>query len=114
MPHVDDKEMFAKPVRLERVYPDNLQSHFVSNVVVQHQPDAFILSFFEVWPPPIIGESNEEKQRAIDSIESIEARCVARLVVTPSKMKEFLAVMNENLANYQRLMQVLSTESKED
>jgi len=70
----------------------------------------FILSFFEVWPPAILGETDEEKQEMLDSLESVEAKCVARLVVTPSRMREFIAVMNENLSNYERLIKALSSE----
>lgn len=101
-----DEEIVAKKIRIERIYPANLQSHFVSNIVVQHQPDAFILSFFEIWPPPILGESEEEKQRELEALENVEARCVARLVVTPRKMREFLETMSENLRNYERMMQI--------
>jgi hypothetical protein len=100
------EEIVAKKIRIERIYPADLQSHFVSNIVVQHQPDMFILSFFEIWPPPILGESEEEKQRELDALDHVEAKCVARLAVTPSKMKEFLETMSENLRNYERMMQI--------
>lgn len=110
MPASDKKVTFGKQVQLQRTYPENLQSHFVVNMVVQHQPDMFILSFFEVWPPAILGETDEEKQEMLDSLESVEAKCVARLVVTPSRMREFVAVMNENLSNYERLIKALSSE----
>jgi hypothetical protein len=105
---MSNEEIVAKKIRIERVYPEGLQSHFVSNVVVQHQPDAFILSFFEVWPPAILGESDEEKKQAIDAIDHVEAKCVARLVLTPSKMREFLETMSENLQNYEHMMQLQS------
>ena len=103
---MSDEEIVAKNIRIERTYPADLQSHFVSDIVVQHQPDTFILSFFEIWPPPILGESEEEKQRKLDALDHVEAKCVARLVVTPSKMREFLETMSENLRNYERMMQI--------
>jgi hypothetical protein len=56
-------KLVGKNVRIERRYPDDLQSYFVGNVVAQHQPDSFILSFFEIWPPAIVGETDEEKQK---------------------------------------------------
>lgn len=101
-----------KKIRLERTYPEVLQSHFVSNIVVQHRPEYFILSFFEVWPPPILGD-NEEKQEILESLEMIEAKCVARLVVPPSAMREFVEVMTENLENYEQMMTVLDTLEEE-
>lgn len=106
MPNED--RLVGKKVWLDRIYPDDLQSHFVSNIVVQHQHDAFILSFFEVWPPAVLGESEEEKREVLESLDSVEARCVARLVVTPSRMREFVTVVTENIENYERMMKLES------
>ena len=92
-----------KEVKLERVFPDDLESHFVTNVVIQHQEECFILSFFETWPPPVLGDTPEEIRASIDSIQKVEAKCVARLVVPPSKMRDFLSVMNENYQKYEAL-----------
>jgi hypothetical protein len=72
---------------------------------VQHEPDIFILSFFEVWPPVILGADEEEKQKELDKINRVESKCVARLVVTPQKMAEFVKVMSENLKNYEITIQ---------
>lgn len=94
--------MTGKHVPITRTYPTDLQTHFVVSIVVQHQADHFILSFFEIWPPPILGETEEEKAQQLEAVSSIEAKCVARLVVTPDKMGEFLDVMNENYTNWQR------------
>ncbi len=113
MPNGTEAEMVERKLRIDRIYPDNLQSHFVTNVVIQHQPDFFVLSFFEVWPPAILGETEEEKQKALDSLESVAARCVARLIFPPDKMGEFVAAINENFANFLRLRKAVS-EQKED
>jgi len=103
-----------KKIRIERIYPDNLQSYFVSNIVIQHQPDHFILSFFEVWPPAILGESDDEKQQALNSVDYVEAKCVARFVLTPARMKEFAQLMSENLINYDHMMHILADRTKEE
>lgn len=97
-------ETIGKKIKIERTYPEELKSYFVSNVVVQHQLDNFILSFFEVWPPAILGETEEEKIKELNSIEKVEAKCVARLVLTPSTMKEFLDTMTGNWKNYEELL----------
>ncbi len=101
---VSDKAKEAAPskeVKVRRVYPENLSSHLVANLVVQHQPDIFILSFFEVWPPPILGRTQEEVQKEIDAIDHIDINCVARLAVTPARMREFVAIMAENLRKFE-------------
>jgi hypothetical protein len=97
----NEEEQADKAVPLKRKYPEDLESNFVSNIVVQHQPDHFILSFFEVWPPPILGDTEEERQRAMESIEEVEAKCVARWVVTPGRMREFIEIMSQNWEKFQ-------------
>lgn len=91
------KEPLSKEVKLRRIYPDNLSSHFVTNLVVQHEPEYFVLSFFEVWSPPIVGKTPEAIQEELDAIDKVDAKCVARLVVPPARMKEFVALLSENL-----------------
>lgn len=108
----ENQEEFTKKIKIERVYPDDLKSYFVSNVVVQHQLDNFILSFFEVWPPAVLGETDEEKERAIDAIDHVEAKCVARLVLTPSTMKQFLDTIAGNWKSYEQLIQMESGDKK--
>jgi len=92
----------AKKVRIVHKYPEDLKSNFVSNIIIQHESDHFILAFFEIWPPVILGETDEEKRIAIESLEQIEAKCVARLVVSPTKMREFARAIQENLAIYEK------------
>ena len=98
----DKNKLIGKDVKVDWVYPENLQSHFVSNLIVQHQPDFFICSFFETWPPAILGETNEEIRQQFEHIDHITAKCVARLVLTPSKMKDFVKVISTNLKNYEK------------
>lgn len=104
------QEPVGKNLRIERTFPEGLQTHFVSNIVVQHDPDIFIISFFELWPPVVLGESDEEKRKALMALDHVDAKCVARLVVTPGKMKEFIAAMEENFKGYEQLLQALGKE----
>jgi len=102
----------VKQVPLKRTYPADLRTHFVANVVIQHQPDHFILSFFEVLPPPILGATELEKQAVFEQIDSVEARCVARIVVTPNRMKAIIRALSENYADYERLVAGMATEGE--
>lgn len=108
-----EESAIAKEIRLERVFPDDLQSYFVSNIVVQHRTEHFVLSFFEVWPPPLLGKE-EDRQKALEELDSIEARCVARLVVTPNTMREFVEVMSDNLEQFEEMTQVLEALDDEE
>ena len=99
------EKIVSKQIPLERKYPPDLQSHFVSNMVVQFQPDHFILSFFEVWPPAIVAETEVERQQALDSVDHIDANCVARLVLTPSRMKEFIQVLTDHYIKFELIQE---------
>lgn len=96
----DKSAFFQKKIELRHLYPDDLTSYFITNVIVQHQADHFILSFFESFSPPIIGETEEEKVAQFKKIKSIDAKCVSRLIVTPEKMRDLVTVFTENLKNY--------------
>ncbi len=96
-----EKQILEKEILLKRIFPENLQSYFVSNVVVQHQEENFTISFFEAWSPPILG-TEDEKKKQIDSIKYVEAKCVVRVVVTPNKMKEFIDVLNNSYNTYKK------------
>lgn len=37
----------------------------------------------------------------MESIEEVEAKCVARLVVTPGRMREFIEIMSQNWEKFQ-------------
>jgi hypothetical protein len=89
-----------KKLKIQHIFPDDLDSKFVSNIIVQHQPDHFVVSFFEVFPPPILGDSEEDKRRQFRGIDHVNAKCVSRIVVTPDKMGEIITVLSDNYNNY--------------
>jgi hypothetical protein len=100
-----DKMPHIKSVKLNHIFPEDLKSNFVSNMIIQFRPDHFVLSFFEIWPPPVVGETKEEKDSIINKIEHIDAKCVSRLVITPEKMHDFIRAMSENLREYEKMME---------
>lgn len=99
---MEDKDVSVKSVKINRVYPSDLHSHFINNVLIQHQQDHFVVSFFEVWAPAILGISENERIKELEAINMVDAKCVARLVFTPSKMKEFLKALEENVSNFDK------------
>jgi hypothetical protein len=109
---MSQEDFWSKQLKLEWSYPPDLESHFVLNLVIQNQPEYFILSFFEAWAPPIIAETEEERRQQVEDLSTLEAKCVARLVVTPSKMQEFVQLMTQNLVDWQNMRASLG-ESRE-
>ena len=108
-----DHHLISKTFRVEYVYPETLHTHFVSSLVVQHQPEHFILSFFELWPPAILGETDDDTLAALNAVDRVDATCVARLVVTPAMMREFIQVMSDNVERYDAMITAVGHAERE-
>ena len=100
MPEKEDS--YSKKLYIERIFPEDLKSYFVTHLVVQHQDDAFIISYFELWPPAILADSDEDRKKALDVIKQVTANCVARLIVPSNKMKDFISAMQKNYEIYEK------------
>ena len=92
-------EPTVKPVPVQWHVPDELVSQVATNFVVQHTNQEFILTFFKLFPPIILG-SPEEKKSQIEGMTQAKAQCVAQIVITPQRMNELIAVLQENLKVY--------------
>ncbi len=91
----------VRQVSVKHVYPDDLTTSYASQIVVQHDPEVFVVSFFEAFPPLVLG-SSEEIKSGLANIKHVEAKCVARIVLTPTKMKEFVQIAQNNLQRYMK------------
>ena len=94
--HVDGEQGLLVP--LEYVIPDSLVSRYATNMVVQHSEHEFVLSFFEIQSPVLLGSPEEARSR-LDEMGSVRARCVARIIVAPERMPGFIQALQ---ANYDR------------
>lgn len=87
-------------VKLDFNFPDDLKSYFSDNFTVQHQKDHFILSFFEVLHPIIVG-TEEDQISQINDMKKVDAKCVARILITPGKLKDIIKALNENYSKFE-------------
>jgi hypothetical protein len=108
---VKTSELTTKKIKLNFIFPENLETKFVNHVVVQHQKDFFTLAFFETVLPLVIGASEEERKAEFDKIDSIDAKCLARLIITPEKMNELVTALQENKDNR---LKMVESEKKQD
>jgi hypothetical protein len=83
-------------LRIEWEVPPGMPAAYANNLVVQHAPTEFVLSFFQIIVPIIVGEPEEVAQR-LQAIGTVRPECVARVVVPKEKMKEFVTLMQKNL-----------------
>jgi len=70
-----------------------------NNVLIQHTDHEFVITFFEVLPP-VVTPDPARQARELARIKSVQARAVARIVMSPGRAKEFMAALQDNLANY--------------
>ncbi|MCC6458041.1 MAG: DUF3467 domain-containing protein [Caldilineaceae bacterium] len=99
----------AKDIPIEWDFPEDLQTLYANNFLVQHSESEFIVSFFEVFPPLLLGEP-EEIQKQVEQLSSIRSRCVARIVIPTQKMESFIGAL---VQNHTRFMSKYSPEENE-
>jgi len=81
--------------------PDSIVSKYANNVVIQHTETDFIISFFEVRPPLLLGNS-EEVQERIAEMDSVQAECIARIIMHESQARGLLGALERNLELHSR------------
>lgn len=86
-------------VPIEWHFREETAAHYVTHMVVQHTEHEFHISFFEARPPLLLG-TPEEQREAAERIGSVRAECVARIIVAPGRMQEFIDVVQDNLNKY--------------
>lgn len=61
----------------------------------------FIVSFYEAQPPLLLG-SAEENRATLERMGEVRATCVARIVIAAGRMAEFVRVLQDTLATYEK------------
>lgn len=87
-------------IPIEWCVPPDLQTFFSNNFVIQNIGENFIISFFEIFPPILLGEP-QAVQLQMAMIDKISAKCLARIVVSKTGFAEFVQLMNEQFQKLQ-------------
>jgi hypothetical protein len=86
-------------IPLEHLIPEDLELKFVNNITVQQTDHEFLVGFYQVRPPLILGTLEERRAKA-EQIGPVRAKCVAYIAMPPGRLKEFIAVLQDNLDKY--------------
>jgi uncharacterized protein DUF3467 len=86
-------------VRIHWYIPDDLVSRYATNFIVQHGEHEFILSFFDIQLPILLGPSTEVKTQ-IEQLRSVRANCVGQIIIAAERMPELIRILQENLQTY--------------
>lgn len=84
---------------LEWVVPDDVESKFATNILVNHTNHEFKIYFFEAEQPLLSG-SEEERKEQLENISGIEAKCVAKIAVPASRFPSMVNALQENLDKF--------------
>lgn len=79
--------------------PEGLISRYANNIIVQHTPQEFIVSFFETQPPLMLGNS-EETAKQLKTMKSVRSLCVSRIIISPDRIGDFINALQTNYQNY--------------
>lgn len=94
-----EKKIEQIQIPIEWHIPEDLKSHYVTNLVVQHTDQEFIISFFEIEQPIVLGSPEEVKSK-FKEIGKLRANCIARIIVTPKRMQDFINAMQTNFDRF--------------
>lgn len=89
----EEEEPGALAVPIEWQIPDDMIPRYATNFVVQSTGHEFVISFFEVRPPFLLGAPEDRKAR-LEELGSVPARCVAQIVLSPTRMAELIRLLN--------------------
>ena len=94
-PAADKEEDLNAPIPLHFNIPPGISARYAHHMIVQRAENEVTLSFFEVMAPPLIGIPPEE-QVAILRRDGVRADCVARVVISRTRLNDFLKALEES------------------
>jgi len=71
---------------------------YATNIAIQRTDYEYILSFFEVLPPLIIG-TPKEVEIQLGTLRHAPTRCVARIVIARGRVKEIADLLQRAVAD---------------
>lgn len=92
-----DVEGFLIPIDLSG--SAEMPALHVNQVLIQHTEHEFLVTFYEMLPPPITPDPTRQAEE-LAKIKAVAARPVAKLVMSPGRARELAAALFENIAAY--------------
>lgn len=86
----------GKWVRIHIEGAEEIPMSYVNHIFVTHTTDEFFMTFSQIHPPYLLEPTKEE----VEQLTPIPAKVVARIALTPSKMKELINTLSENYQGF--------------
>lgn len=82
---------------------DEVPILYANQFLIQFQPEAgFVIGIGQATGPALIG-SPEQVAEQVSQIEFVPVRTLARVALTEMKLRELIAALEANLANFERM-----------
>ena len=78
-----------------------------NQVIIQHTEHEFIITLYEVLPPTVNSDPALQA-RQLAKIKSVPARAVAKIVMSPGRVRELSAALADNIEKYDERMKSLA------
>lgn len=100
-PEPSPEELEARQIPIVWVGVDDLPVPLVNQLIGLVQPNEVFLTFGTLVPPAIMAETLEERRAQAEAIPFVQVKPVARLGLTPDRLREFIAILQQTLTNYE-------------
>jgi len=85
-----------KWVRIRIEGYEDIPIFHVNHIFVTHTTDEFFVTFAQIHPPYLLELTKEE----VEELSYIPAKVVARIALTPTKMKELIDTLDKNYKKF--------------
>jgi hypothetical protein len=91
-----------KAVPIKHIFPQGQMAAFSNHITVQHSNEGeFTLCFFDIRQPLVLGEQGD-REKLWEAIETAEATCVARIVISAARMPRLIGALITNYEIFER------------
>lgn len=91
-----EKEILEKEVQIHIEGAEDVPIVHVNHVFVAHTTDEFFITLAQLHPPYWLEPTKEE----VEQLKYLPAKVVARVALSPSKMKELIDTLNKNYQKF--------------
>ena len=98
-------QALERTIPVEWYTPDEIKTYHATDMTVSFTGHDFVVSFFELRPPLILGSVSERIAQSKE-IKSVRKQCVSRIAVNVDRMPAFIKAFQTNLKRYKDAVKV--------
>jgi len=78
---------------------------YANQLIVQHSPQEFLISFYQAFPLPVLDGGPEATRKKIQELGGIPAQCIARIAIPKERMPAVVEAFVTNFKMYQERLE---------